>query len=288
MKPVDFAYAKAHSIDHALSLLKENAGEAALLSGGQSLLPIMNMRLATPALLIDIGHLEILRGIERQGETIRVGAGTRHVEIQRSAVVSQHLPLISQAVEHIAHAAIRNRGTLGGNLALADPASELPACCVALDAKIELTSEGGIRQVAARDFFIDVYETAMQTDEILTAVLIPVTTSNARFAFREFVRRQGDFAIVGIAVHAEVVDGRFETLSPVFFGVGKKPELVERSLAAILGERFSLERADEVVKSLRDELEIFDNLHASVGFKRHLAEHFFMDALKEIHESSQQ
>ena len=128
----------------------------------------------------------------------------------------------------------------------------------------------------------------MKADEILPAVTIPTTTSNAYFSFREFVRRQGDFAIVGIAVHAEVVDGRFETLAPAFFGVSKMPVLAVRRLIPILGERFSPERIDEVVKSLQNEIEIFDSLHASAGFKRHLVKHFFAESLKEIHEFSEQ
>ena len=284
MKPVDFAYTKARSLEDALQSLGEHPGDALLLAGGQSLIATLNMRLSAPDLLIDIGDLDELRGIEQIDGSIRIGAGTRHVELQRSPVIAEHAPLIAEAIEHVAHAAIRNRGTMGGNLALGDPASELPACCMALDATIEVCSAAGTRRIAAREFFIDVYETALSAGEILTGVSVPIATPRTRYAFREFVRRKGDFALAGLAIQGELDDGRFETLAPVFFGISTKPILAGESIAPLIGEPVSDDRIRAVVDGLRDELDIVGSVHASAAFKRHLVGYFLAETLKYMYE----
>ena len=264
--------------------LGENPDDALLLAGGQSLIATLNMRLSAPGLLVDIGELDELRGIELVDDAVRIGAGTRHVELQRSEIIAEHVPLIAEAISHVAHPAIRNRGTIGGNLALADPASELPACCMALDATFELRSLAGKRQVAAREFFIDLYETALNPGEILTSVSVPLGTPRTRHAFREFVRRRGDFAIAGLAIQGELSDGRFAALSPVFFGISNKPTLVRKSIEPLLINPVFVDGVRAAVDSLRDELDIVGSVHAGAAFKRHLACHYFAATLREMYE----
>lgn len=266
-----------------MQALGAHPDDALLLAGGQSLIATLNMRLSAPGLLVDIGGLDELRGIERVDDAVRIGANTRHVELQRSDVIAEHAPLITAAIGHVAHAAIRNRGTIGGNLALGDPASELPACCMALDATFELRSLAGIRRVAAREFFIDLYETALEPGEILTAVSVPIATPRSRHAFREFVRRKGDFAIAGVAVQGEQRDGRFESLAPVFFGISNKPRLVRACVHPLIGQPFYDDAVASAVQGLRDELDIIGSAHAGAAFKRHLACHLFQQALADLY-----
>ena len=266
-----------------MQALGENPDDTLLLAGGQSLIATLNMRLSAPGLLVDIGELDELRGIELRDDAVRIGAGTRHVELQRSKIIAAHVPLIAEAIGHVAHAAIRNRGTIGGNLALGDPASELPACCMALDATFELRNLAGIRQVAAREFFIDLYETALNPGEILTSVSLPLRTPRTRQAFREFVRRRGDFAIAGLAIQGEFGDGRCITLAPVFFGISNKPTLVQKSIEPLLGNPVSDAGVSDAVHRLCDELDIVGSVHASAAFKRHLACHYFAETLKSMY-----
>ena len=285
MKPNDFAYIKAESLDHALGMLSDKPDDAKLIAGGQSLVATLNMRLSTPELLIDIGGLEELRGIALDGDSVRIGAGTRHVELERSPLIAAHVPLITLAIKHVAHAAVRNRGTIGGNLALADPASELPACCVALDAQFELSSLGGVRRVAAREFFIDLFETALRHDEILSAVLMPKAKPQGRCAFREFVRRKGDFALAGLAVCSEMDKGRIKTLAPVFFGVSNTPVMATQSAALITNREFSDANVEAAMAALAGDIEVFGSIQASEAYKRHLMRHYFVEVLREMYDS---
>ena len=222
MKAPAFAYAKPASLAEAFDLLQRP--NAKVLAGGQSLIPSLNMRLSAPELLVDIGGLEELKQIEVKNGIIRVGALFTHATLGNSAAIGKHVPLLAQAVPHVAHAAIRNRGTLGGSLALADPAAEYPAVAVALEASIHVAGKKGRRSVRAADFFKGLFETGLEQGELLTAVEFPVARPADRSVFLELARRQGDYAIVGLAVHND----RF-----VFFGVADRPVLVSlrKSLA---------------------------------------------------------
>ena len=174
MKASAFSYARATSVADALELLAAHGDRAKVLSGGQSLMPAMNLRLISPELIVDIGELAELRGVAVNGNTLKIGALTRHVDLQLSLDVAGHAPLLTKAIAHVAHPAIRNRGTIGGSLAHADPASELPACMVALNATIVVRGPKGERRIAAEDFFMGIYETALSPDELLIAVELPV------------------------------------------------------------------------------------------------------------------
>src|SRR6201992_1858966 len=203
MKASAFSYARATSVGNALELLAAHGDGAKVLSGGQSLMPAMNLRLLSPDLLVDIGGLDELRGIQLAGGKLRIGALTRHVELLNSTEVAAHAPLLTEAIAHVAHPAIRNRGTLGGSLAHADRASELPACQLALDATIIVRGQAGERRIAAADFFTGIYETALSSDELLVAVELPVAQKDSSHFFHEFARRHGDYAIVGLATRAK-------------------------------------------------------------------------------------
>ena len=211
MKAPSFAYAKPASLAEAFSLL-ERPG-AKILAGGQSLIPSLNLRLSTPELLVDITGLPGLAKIETRNGTTRIGALCTHTQLEKAG-----LPLLSEAAAHIAHPAIRNRGTLGGSLALADPAAELPACAVVLEAVLILSSSKGERRVSAANFFKGLFETDLQSDEVLTGVEFPNADKSV---FLELTRRQGDYAIVGLAGIVKGGERRF-----AFFGIGAKPELV--------------------------------------------------------------
>lgn len=200
MKAPSFAYAKPRALAEALELIGRPG--AKVLAGGQSLIPSLNMRLSTPELLVDINGLAELKGIRLDEDTVRIGALTTHAELERSDVVKKHLPLLAQAVPHIAHPAIRNRGTIGGSLALSDPAAEYPACALALDATIVVTGKKGERRVKGSDFFKGLFETDLKPGELLTAVEFKAQKKDERSAFLEIARRQGDYATIGLAAFA--------------------------------------------------------------------------------------
>ena len=217
MKAPSFAYAKPRSLAEAFDLLGRPG--AKILAGGQSLIPSLNLRLSSPDLLVDITGLKELAKIQAGNGTLRIGALCTHTEIEKSQEVRNHLPLIAEAVAHIAHPAIRNRGTLGGSLALADPAAELPACAVALDAVVLISSRGGERRVRAADFFKGLFETDLKPGEIVAGAEFPKADKSV---FLELTRRQGDYAIVGLAGIARGNERRV-----VFFGIGAKPVLMK-------------------------------------------------------------
>ena len=199
MKAASFRYERPGDLDSALALI---AGEDAVaLAGGQSLMPMMNFRLARPEVLVDLNRIDGLAGVEDTGDTLRIGAMTRYADLGRSEAVATHAPLIRRALPHIAHAAIRNRGTIGGSVALADPAAEMPALLIAMNARIGLRSASGARDVAAEDFFLGIYETARQEDELVTEIIVP-KAQGTKAGFYELARRHGDYAMAGCALMA--------------------------------------------------------------------------------------
>ena len=234
MKASAFAYARATSVPNALELLAAHGDRAKVLSGGQSLMPAMNLRLISPELIVDIGELAELRGIAVTGELLRIGALTRHVDLARSPEIAAHAPLLAEAIAHVAHPAIRNRGTLGGSLAHADPASELPACMAALNATVVVRGQAGERRIAAEDFFTGIYQTALSPEELLVAVELPVARKNSAHFFCEFARRHGDYAILGLAAQTVLEGNGFADLRLAFFAVGDRPVLA-KAAAKLVG-----------------------------------------------------
>jgi carbon-monoxide dehydrogenase medium subunit len=270
MKASAFDYARATSVANALELLAAHGDKAKVLSGGQSLMPAMNLRLLAPELLVDIGELTELKGITLAGDVLTIGALTRHVDLQRSAVVAARAPLLTEAIAHVAHPAIRNRGTLGGSLAHADPASELPACMLALEATIVVRGPAGERRIAAEDFFTGIYETTLSAWELLVAVEVPVAQQKSVHFFHEFARRHGDYAIVGMAAQAVVDDGMFADLRLAFFAVGDRPVLAGAA-ARLIGVTVTPAVLAEVATAMAEELQPREDQQASVAMRRHLA-----------------
>ena len=270
MKASAFSYARATSVVNAIELLREYGDRAKVLSGGQSLMPAMNLRLISPELVVDIGDLMELRGIAVIGDTLRIGALTRHVDLLNSPDIATHVPLLSEAMTHVAHPAIRNRGTIGGSLAHADPAAELPACMVALNATIIVEGPAGERTIAAEDFFTGIYETALKVDELLVAVEIPVAQKQSAHYFSEFARRHGDYGIVGLAAQAMVEGDVLTDLRLAFFAVGDRPVLATAA-TKLLNVNVTPAVLAEASAALGEELDPQEDQQASVPMRRHLA-----------------
>jgi carbon-monoxide dehydrogenase medium subunit len=283
MKPAPFDYHRPASLTETFELLDRYGDDGRILAGGQSLVPALNMRLATPRALIDINRLPGLDAIRLTPEGLLIGALARHEAVERSALVREHAPLIALAMPHVGHAAIRTRGTFGGSLALADPAAELPACVVALDAIIRVEGRGGRRDVEAADFFRGIYTTALEPGELVTAVVIPRAQPRWRFEFRELARRHGDFALVGLAAAARPANGALEDCRLVFFGVGPAPVRARGAEAALRGQRIAgsaaacatpraeAEPMAPAIRALERDLAPPGDVHGSPALRRHLA-----------------
>jgi aerobic carbon-monoxide dehydrogenase medium subunit len=264
LKPAPFAYAKARSVAHAVELLAQD--DARLLAGGQSLIATLNMRLSHPALLVDINGIGGLDGIARKNGHIEIGALTRHVQAERSPDMARHAPLIALAMPHIGHPAIRNRGTIGGSIAFADPAAELPACLLALGGELDIAGPQGPRTVAADDFFKGLFETALTARDVLTAIRLPAADAATRVGFAEFARRHGDYAMVGLAACARASGKALADVRLAYFGVGATPVRARNAEAALAGGD-----VDAAVGALGKDLNPPDDVQASAAVKMHLA-----------------
>jgi carbon-monoxide dehydrogenase medium subunit len=270
MKAAAFSYTRATSVVNALELLVAHGDSAKVLSGGQSLMPAMNLRLISPELIVDIGEIAELRGIAIRGDLLSIGALTRHVELLKSPEVAAYAPLLTEAMAHVAHPAIRNRGTLGGSLAHADPASELPACMVALNATIVVRGQAGERRIAAEAFFTGIYETVLSAQELLTAVELPVAPKNSAYFFHEFARRHGDYAITGLAAQAIVQGDEFNDLRLAFFAVSDRP-ILANAANKLIGIAVTPAILGEASTALGEELDPHEDQQASASMRRHLA-----------------
>jgi carbon-monoxide dehydrogenase medium subunit len=278
VKPALFAYVKAKSVEDAIRLLGEP--EPRLLAGGQSLMATLNMRLSAPKLLIDINGIGGLSGISVKNEQVEIGALTRHVEAERSADIAKHAPLIALAMPHIGHAAIRNRGTLGGSIAFADPAAELPACLLALGGEVEIVGAKGRRIVQADDFFKGLFETALGANEILTAIRVPAAMKDTRVGFAEFARRHGDYAMAGLAASAKSKGKGLSDVRLAFFGVGETPVRAKSTESALLHDDI-----EAAVQSLDSDLDPHDDVQADAATKMHLAGVLLRRVVKQLVEA---
>jgi carbon-monoxide dehydrogenase medium subunit len=263
---VPFTYAKVRSLDEAIALLGDGGDSARLLAGGQSLLATLNMRLSAPRLLIDINGIAGLDRIARKDSKIEIGTLVRHAQAERDKEIAAHAPLIAIALPHIAHPAIRNRGTIGGSIAFADPAAELPACLLALNGEVEITGAKGRRTVKADDFFKGLFETALEPQEVLTAIRVPAATAQNRFGFAEFARRHGDYAMVGLAASARADGKGLADVRLAFFGIGATPLRAKKAEIALASGKL-----DDAIKALSGDLAPPDDIQATGVVKMHLA-----------------
>ena len=278
MKAPRFSYARPASVADALGLLAEHGDNARVLAGGQSLMPMLNLRVATPRVLVDINRIAGLSGVTVAKDHVRIGALTRHAELERSMDIARHLPLIAKAMPHVAHAAIRTRGTFGGSCALADPAAELPACSLALGAIFVIAGAKGERRVPAAEFFRGLYATAIAANEILVAAEFPLSKPGYASAFGELARRHGDYAMVGVAAHGLIADGKFSDLRIVFFGVAEQPLRATKLEQALNGQPSTA--IDSAIAAL--EIETRGDLQTSAATKKHLARVLAGRVLKEL------
>ncbi|HEV3184701.1 MAG TPA: xanthine dehydrogenase family protein subunit M [Xanthobacteraceae bacterium] len=264
MKPAPFAYAKARSVEHAVELLGRDG--ARVLAGGQSLIATLNMRLSQPSLLVDINDVPGLDRIARRNGHIELGALVRHAQAERSRDIAAAAPLIARALPHVGHPAIRNRGTVGGSIAFADPAAELPACLVALDGEVDIAGPAGARTVTADAFFQGLFETALGPRDVLTAIRLPAATADTRVGFTELARRHGDYAMVGLAAAARADGNGLTDVRLVFFGVGATPVRARNAETALARGDI-----DAAVAALGRDLDPPDDVQAEGGVKKHLA-----------------
>ena len=284
MKAPPFAYIKANTLAEVFQLLETHGDGARLLAGGQSLLAALNLRLAAPAILIDITGLPGLAGITVANGKVSIGALTTHAEVERSGDIARNLPLLAQAAPHIAHVAIRNAGTFGGSLALADPAAEWPACCLALDAEFVIAGKAGSRKVRARDFFQALYTTAIGPAEVLTAIEIPLPPGGSRSAFVELTRRRGDYAIVGVAAVANSAQGTLSGVQLAFLGVDQTPVLANNAMAEVEGKRLSPAVIAAAAQALAADLDPSGDTYSTPATKLHLARVITGRALNALNE----
>lgn len=264
MKPSPFAYAKARSVAHAIELLAED--EARLLAGGQSLIATLNMRLSAPRLLVDLNGIGGLDAITLKDGMLEIGALVRHAQAERSVEIAQHAPLIAKALPHIGHPAIRNRGTIGGSVAFADPAAELPACLLALGGEVAISGPQGARNVKADAFFKDLFETALTPRDVLTGIRVPAAHADSRIGFAEFARRHGDYAMAGLAACARADGKGLQDIRLAYFGVAATPLRARNAETALAGGD-----VDTAVQALDRDLDPPDDVQATGAVKKHLA-----------------
>ena len=282
MKAAAFSYVKPHSLAETFDLLERHGSGARLLAGGQSLLAALNMRLDAPRVLVDIAGLHELSGVRVGRDGIAIGALTRHRVLERSPDVSRHLPLIHQVMPFVAHAAIRNRGTFGGSIVFADPAAELPACCVALDARFAIRSRDGERQVAARKFFKGLYETDLRPGEVLAGGEFVRLGDDYRYSFQELARRHGDYAIVGVAACARMASSVLTDVRIAFCGMGATPLLAAAAANALEGRAWGHDDVAKAQALLAQDLAPFDDLYQTAATRMHLARVLLGRALAQL------
>ncbi len=270
MKPAPFEYHRPASLAEVFDLLDRYGEDGRVLAGGQSLVPALNMRLATPRAIIDINRLPGLDEIRPTPEGLVIGALARQEAVETSTLVKAQAPLIAEAMPHVGHPATRTRGTVGGSLALADPAAELPACMVALDAVIRVARRDGRRDVPAAQFFRGVYTTALAPGELIVEVVVPPRAPGWRSAFAEMARRHGDFALAGLAACCRV-DGVVREARLVFFGVGAAPVRARSAEAAVNGRLPDAEVLAAAGRALEEDLDPPGDIHGSPALRRHLA-----------------
>jgi len=271
MKPAPFDYTAATSVEMATASLAEAGDDAKIIAGGQSLVPLLNFRLLRPSILVDINSIESLSFITETATNIRVGALTRHYQLETSPVIARHLPVLSCAMTHVAHLAIRNRGTIGGSLAHGDPAAELPMMALLLDAELHIASVSSARTIAARDFFLGALTVDLGGGEIVTEIVLPKLPARTGWGFAEVARRHGDFALAAVAATLTVVADAIVEARIALTGVGRTPLRVAEAESLLVGQAPTPYLSGQTVEAVRAAMEPDSDMHASADYRRHLA-----------------
>ncbi len=271
MKPPAFEYLAAASVEEAIAALAAHDGDAKVIAGGQSLVPMLNFRLLEPALLVDINKVPGLNFIEPDGDGLRIGALTRHHALETSDLVRARFPVLSHAMSHVAHLAIRNRGTIGGSLSHADPAAELPMMAVLLNATIVIAGSSEGRELTAADFFEGALTTGLADDELVTEIRFPALPAGTGWGFEEFAQRSGDFAMAAAAATISLSGSKAGEVRLALMGVGEIPLRVEAAEAALSGTSLECSDIDTAVAAVDDVIDPMSDVHASADYRRHLA-----------------
>ncbi len=282
MKPAPFEYHVPDSIEQALDLMSQHAGEAKILAGGQSLVPAMNFRIVQPGLLIDLNRVSELSFIREDKKVMRVGSMARERHLEFDTSIKKNIPLLHEAVPFIAHPQIRNRGTIGGSLVNADPAAELPVLMIAMDARLKAKNISGERWLDAKDFFAGMFTTALEPDEILVEIEIPIMPPRTGWSFMEVAPRAGDYALMGVAALVTLDEtGKCKQAKLVYLNAGDGPVDAKQAAHLLQGETITEKLTDEAAAfASQKEINPFGNVHTSIEFQRHLAMVLTKSALK--------
>ncbi len=270
MKPAPFEYARPETVEEVLSILAEHGDEAKILAGGQSLVPLLNFRMLRPAILVDVNRVAALDFLEVDGDILRVGALTRHLSLELSDAVRTRLPVLRRAMEHVAHVAIRSRGTIGGSLSHADPAAELPMMARLLDARIHVRNSGGERVVDAADFFLAPLTTSLEPEDLVTEVRLSLPPQGSGWAFEEYAQRSGDFAFAAVSAVVEAPEGRIEDIRLAAMGVDETPVRLDAIEEELRGRVLDGRLVDGAVELARQSVNPNTDLKASAEHRRHL------------------
>jgi carbon-monoxide dehydrogenase medium subunit len=281
VKAAPFDYVRPASIDEACAILAEAGGGATVIAGGQTLMPLLALRMSQPFILVDINRIAALRGVTRIEGATRIGPMTRQNDAIADATLQRHLPVLVEAVRHVGHHQTRNRGTIGGSIALGEPAAESPAAAVALGAMLQLSSTRGTRTVAAEDFYLGPYATLLEPDEILTAIDIPDWPEDSVTIFREVAMRPGDFALVGLVGSLVVEGGRISRAGLAWFGMGATPIKARRAEAALLGQALSGLDLGGIADLAIVDTDPFDDHHATAEYRRTVGRRIFIRTLSD-------
>jgi CO/xanthine dehydrogenase FAD-binding subunit len=271
MKPASFEYVRAESVEHAVHALARAGGDGKILAGGQSLMPMMNFRLVKPSVLVDINRIPDLDRIEKRGNRIALGALVRHRMTAEDGIIAEHVPVLHHAMKHVAHLTVRNRGTFCGSVCHADPAAEMPMMSLLLNGLIHIQSSQGERKVPAREFFVGSLMTVLEPDELVTGIEIDVLPRGTGWAFEEFARRHGDYALAAVAVTMMRRDGLSSDVRVALMGVGDMPMRLSGVEEMLEGREISPPLIREAVEMIRAQIEPNTDLNASADYRRHLA-----------------
>ena len=286
MKPAPFKYLAPNTVEEALTCLVEHGYDAKVLAGGQSLIPVMNFRLAQPAVLVDLNNISELFFIRPDGNGLRMGAMTRQVQVEKDPLVAERAPLVHAAMPWVAYPQVRTRGTFGGSIVHADPSAELPAVCVAMKGRFRLRGLSGERWVSAQDFYVDLFTTALEPDELLVEIALPAMPARSGWSFMEISRRHHDFAMAGVAAVVTMdAAGQCQEARTVFFSVGDGPMYAERAEAILKGTTptpEAIQQAAEVAS--QEDVDPGNDIHATAEYRRHLVKVLTQRALEQAFE----
>jgi carbon-monoxide dehydrogenase medium subunit len=281
MKPAPFDYVSPRTVEEACRILDEAGGGATIIAGGQTLMPLLNLRMSQPFILVDINKIEGFAGITRAAGGIHIGPATRQADALEDPVLARELPAFVRALSHVGHHQTRNRGTIGGSISLGEPAAEMPATAVALGATIEIASVRGTRQVSAREFNVGPYMTVLEPDELVTGIVYPGWPEGHHVLFREVAQRPGDFALVGMVGAAVIDGGRVTRAGLAWFGMGPTPIAMKQLEAALVGQPLAALEFDALATTAIADTAPFDDHHASAEYRRTVGRRIFAKTLRE-------